>query len=59
MLNPSIGKLLDAYESRYQLVIDLAKYAREIAVREDDEANNQKNIDKALDKLADYVACNA
>ena len=28
MLNPSIGKLINVYESRYQLVLDVAKYAR-------------------------------
>lgn len=31
MLNPSIGKLLETYESRYELVIDVARRARKIS----------------------------
>ena len=28
MLNPAIGKLINTYENRYDLVIDVAKRAR-------------------------------
>ena len=33
MLNPAIGKLIESYENRYKLVIDVAKRAREISDR--------------------------
>mgnify|MGYP003475252101 CR=1 FL=1 len=31
MLDPAIGKLIENYENRYRLVVDVAKEAREIA----------------------------
>ena len=37
MLNPSIGKLIGIYESRYQLVLDVAKYARYISEQADEK----------------------
>ena len=37
MLNPSIGKLINNYESRYQLVTDIAKLARHISEKADEE----------------------
>ena len=33
MLNPSIGKLINEYENRYDLVIDVARRARQISNR--------------------------
>ena len=33
MLNPAIGKLINTYENRYDLVIDVAKRARMISKR--------------------------
>lgn len=53
MLNPAIGELIEKYESRYQLVLDVAKEAREIA--ETAEANEEilleKPVSLAIDKL--------
>lgn len=53
MLNPSIGKLIKTYDSRYQLVIDVAKKARTIA--EKSEADHtvliEKPVNIALDKI--------
>ncbi len=54
MLNPSIAKLINIYESRYQLVLDVAKYARYIAeqAEEKGEILVDKPVDIALNKLA-------
>mgnify|MGYP004458185891 CR=1 FL=1 len=54
MLNPSIAKLINIYESRYQLVLDVAKYARHIAeqAEEKGEILVDKPVDIALNKLA-------
>lgn len=54
MLNPSIAKLINIYESRYQLVLDVAKYARYIAeqAEEKGEILAEKPVDIALNKLA-------
>ena len=40
MLNPAIGKLIEMYDSRYQLVHDVADRARKIVV----EAEEEKEI---------------
>ncbi|HCC35054.1 MAG TPA: DNA-directed RNA polymerase subunit omega [Ruminococcaceae bacterium] len=50
MLNPSIGKLLKMYDSRYQLVIDVARHARKIAdqMAGDTDAPTEKPVDLAL-----------
>jgi len=40
MLNPAIGKLIDIYDSRYQLVHDVADRARKIVL----EAEEEKEI---------------
>lgn len=37
MLNPAIGKLIGMYDSRYQLVHDVAKRARQIAQKAEDD----------------------
>ena len=49
MLNPSIGKLINIYESRYQLVIDVAKYARYISEKAEQEGRIlvEKPVDMA------------
>ena len=54
MLNPSIGKLIKEYESRYQLVIDVAKYARHISEKADEtgEILIEKPVNTALNELA-------
>ena len=54
MLNPSIGKLINVYESRYQLVLDVAKYARHISeqAEEKGEILVEKPVNIALNKLA-------
>lgn len=57
MLNPSIGKLIEGYDNRYRLVLDVAKTAREIS----EEAMNkqeiivEKPVSLAIDKLAEEL----
>jgi DNA-directed RNA polymerase omega subunit len=55
MLNPSIGKLIKNYQSRYQLVIDVAKYARYISELADEGKIEltAKPVDMALNHLAE------
>lgn len=54
MLNKNIGKLIENYENRYALVMDIANCAREIS--SDAEKSEQILIEKpvsiAIDKLA-------
>ncbi len=54
MLNPSIGKLLKMYDSRYQLVIDVARHARKISdqIAGNTDAATEKPVDLALYDLA-------
>lgn len=54
MLDPAIGKLIENYENRYKLVIDVAKQAREIAKNAEDrgEIIIEKTVSLAIDKLA-------
>ena len=54
MLNPSIGKLINEYENRYDLVIDVARRARKISNRaeNDGEILTEKPVTLALDELA-------
>ncbi len=54
MLNPSIGKLIQAYENRYDLVIDVARRARQISNRaqREQEILTEKPVTLALDELA-------
>lgn len=54
MLNPSIGKLINAYESRYQLVTDIAKLARHISEKADDEGKIliEKPVNTAINEIA-------
>ena len=54
MLNPSIGKLINAYENRYQLVTDVAALARHISEKADEQGVMlvEKPVNIALNKLA-------
>ena len=54
MLNPSIGKLLNAYDSRYQLVVDVSRRARRIA--EEAERNKIPLMDKPVNLATDELA---
>ncbi|MGN0173226.1 MAG: DNA-directed RNA polymerase subunit omega [Acutalibacteraceae bacterium] len=57
MLNPSIGKLINAYESRYQLVTDIAKLARHISEKADDEGKIliEKPVNTAINEIAERL----
>lgn len=54
MLNPSIGKLINEYENRYDLVIDVARRARQISNRaeQNEEILTEKTVTLALNELA-------
>lgn len=53
MLNPSIGKLINAYDSRYQLVTDIAKLARKVSEKaeEDGKILVDKPVDIAMNEI--------
>ncbi len=55
MLNPSIGKLINEYENRYDLVIGVARRARQISNRaeQNEEILTEKTVTLALNELAD------
>ncbi len=55
MLNPSIGKLINDTENRYKLVIDIAKRARDIAEKSENEEIEvvEKPVSLAIDQLAE------
>ncbi len=55
MLNPSIGKLIQNYDNRYRLVMDIAKEAREVSkeAEEREEILIEKPVSIAIDKLAE------
>ncbi len=54
MLNPAIGELIDAYENRYRLVLEVAKKAREIAgeAEQKGEIIVEKPVSLAITQLA-------
>lgn len=54
MLNPAIGKLINNSESRYELVLEVAKQARVIAEQNENETDKalEKSVSLAIDKLA-------
>ncbi len=54
MLDPAIGKLIENYDNRYRLVIDVAKQARDIAgiAEEKGEIIIEKPVSLAIDKIA-------
>lgn len=58
MLNPAIGELIGEYESRYQLVLDVAKRARRIAEQAEAEQRIiiEKPVSLAIDQIADAKA---
>ncbi|MEE1026897.1 MAG: DNA-directed RNA polymerase subunit omega [Acutalibacteraceae bacterium] len=55
MLNPAIGKLINNSESRYQLVLEVAKQARVIAEKNENETDKEleKSVSLAIDKVAE------
>ena len=55
MLTPAIGKLINSYENRYQLVHDVANKAREIAQTAEDnrEILVEKTVSLAINELAE------
>ena len=54
MLNPAIGKLIRHSDSRYKLVLDVAKKAREIEKEASDEGQiiTEKPVTLAMNELA-------
>ena len=54
MLDPAIGKLIENYDNRYRLVIDVAKQARDIAgiAEEKGEIIIEKPVSLAIDTIA-------
>ena len=54
MLNPAIGKLIQNYDNRYRLVMDIAKLARDISgeAEQKEEILIEKPVSIAIDKLA-------
>lgn len=54
MLNPAIGKLIENYDNRYRLVIDVAKCARKISseAQECGEIMIEKPVSVAINKLS-------
>ncbi len=53
MLNPAIGELIENYESRYALVLDVAARARHIA--EEAEENGDILIEKPVSLAIDQI----
>ncbi len=54
MLNPAIGKLINAYPNRYELVLDIARRARKISQKaeEENETIVEKTVTLAMNELA-------
>ena len=54
MLNPAIGKLINSCENRYKLVNEIAKEAREISKKaeENGEIITEKPVSLAIDNFA-------
>ena len=54
MLNPAIGKLIDAYDNRYRLVTDVSKCARDISAEAErnEEILIEKPVSIAINKMA-------
>ena len=54
MLNPAIGKLINNYKNRYELVLDIAKRARKISEKaeKDQEIIIEKPVTLAMNQLA-------
>lgn len=60
MLNPAIGKLINTYENRYQLVHDVADKARHISEKAEQEHDIlvEKPVSLAIDELAEEKGLN-
>ncbi len=54
-LNANIGRLIEGYDNRYRLVMDIAKRARDISEKPDktEEEMITKPVSMAIDALAD------
>ncbi len=54
MLNKNIGKLIENYENRYALVMDIASCARKLSsdAHEEEQILLEKPVSIAIDKLA-------
>lgn len=54
-LDENIGKLIESYDNRYRLVMDVAKLAREISEKPDktEEEMITKPVSLAIDELAE------
>lgn len=59
MLNENLGKLIENYDNRYRLVTDIAKCARKISEKaeNDGEILIEKPVSIAIDKLASDKNC--
>lgn len=57
MLNPAIGKLIENYDSRYQLVHDVADEARRISEKaeQNHEILTEKTVTLAINKIASEI----
>ncbi len=57
MLNPAIGKLIESYDNRYRLVLEVAEVAREISAEADKngEIIIEKPVSIAIDKVASKI----
>lgn len=57
MLNPAIGKLIENYDSRYQLVHDVADEARKISAQAEEkhEIMSEKSVTLAINKIASEI----
>ncbi len=60
MLNPSIGVLIQNNESRYKLVLDVAKKARQIAkeAQDNEQIIIEKPVTLAMDEMAKEFTVN-
>ncbi len=54
MLNKNLGKLIENYDNRYRLVTDIAKCARKVSekAQNDGEILIEKPVSIAINKLA-------
>ena len=54
MLNPAIGKLINNYKNRYELVLDIAKRARKFSEKAEKEQEIiiEKPVTLAMNQLA-------
>lgn len=54
MLNPAIGKLINNYKNRYELVLEIAKRARKISEKAENSEDIliEKPVTLAMNELA-------